>query len=273
MTRLDVDLSGIGVRVTGLSDLLGAALAHRWGRFVTALQGEPVFSVTVEAEPPSARVHPFAPKTMRSEIADGGASFAIDQGTAVVSRSGAITICLVATTTELQAAGLVNLLMAAIAWRLPEMDAVLLHAAGIVLDGRAFVLVGGEGTGKSTWASLAREAGAEVLGDDLVLVHRREALACPFRAEASTLRVPGRWPLAAVLAASHAKAASLAEEPAIKTQARLAANAPFAVDGWGSGGALDRLLDRLVHDVPHRTLAFARDASFVPLLIRSAGGR
>ena len=270
MTPLHADFSGIGVSVTGLSDRLRADLATTWSGFLSETPAGPALVVDVHADPPSDREHPFAPKSMRAERVHDRVSFRIDQGVATAARAGPIAIRLVSTTPAHQAAALVNLATAGIAWRLPSRDSALLHAAGIVIDGRAFLLVGGEGAGKTTWARGARAAGADVLGDDLVLVDRGaggwQALASPFRAQASTLRSPGRWPIAALLGAVHAGVASLVDESAIRMHARLAANLPFAVDGLGADEALDRLLDALVRDVPHRALAFAPDASFVAVL-------
>ena len=270
MTTLLADFSGIGIRIGGLTERLRADLAATWSGFLSEHVAEPALVVGVQADPPSDREHPFAPKSMRAERNGDGVTFMIDQGVSTASASGEVAIRLVSTTPAHQAAALVNLATAAIAWRLPRRGAALLHAAGIVLGGRAFVLVGGEGTGKTTWAKHAQAAGAEVLGDDLVLVDRSagtwEALASPFRAQASTLRSPGRWPVAAILGGVHAGAVSLHDEPAIRTLARLAANLPFAVDGLGADAAIDRVLDGLVREVPHLILAFAPDASFVPLL-------
>ena len=270
MTPLHADFSGIGVSVTGLPDRLRADLATTWSGFLSETLAEPALVVDVHADPPSDREHPFAPKSMRAEREHDRVAFRIEQGDARVARSGPIAIRLASTTPALQAAALVNLATAAIAWRLPARESALLHAAGIVIEGRAFVLVGGAGAGKTTWAQGARAAGADVLGDDLVLVDRSagawQALASPFRAQASTLRFPGRWPIAALLGAVHAGVASLDDEPAIRMHARLAANLPFAVDGLGADEALDRLLDALVRDVPHRTLSFTPDASFVVVL-------
>jgi hypothetical protein len=270
LSALEFDLSGLGLRVGGLRSRLAEDLAAVWRGFALPIHGAPTFTVEVHQEPPSEEAAPFTPKAMRSSHDEGRCIFTLAQGAAAVAPSGGIEVSIAATTPSIQHAALVNLLTAAIAWRLPQHEGLLMHAAGIVIDGRAFLLVGGEGAGKTTWASLARDAGADVLGDDVVLVHRGprvfEALASPFRAELSTLRAPGRWPLAAVLGASHATTASLQGVSPLVARARLTANIPFAIDGFGSRQAVWRIIDRLADEVPHRALAFAKAPSFLTVL-------
>lgn len=55
-------------------------------------------------------------------------------------------------------------------WLLPRRGGLLLHAAGIVKDGRALVFPGKSGAGKSTLSKLAASAGLRLLSDELVPV-------------------------------------------------------------------------------------------------------
>ena len=55
---------------------------------------------------------------------------------------------------------------------LPAFSALILHAAGIVLGGRAILLAAPDGGGKSTAAALALRAGGAVLSDDRTAVRR-----------------------------------------------------------------------------------------------------
>jgi hypothetical protein len=52
------------------------------------------------------------------------------------------------------------------------LGAAYLHAAGVIVDGRTFVLVGEKGSGKSTTSLVLGRAGATILADDHVLVRR-----------------------------------------------------------------------------------------------------
>jgi len=60
-----------------------------------------------------------------------------------------------------------NFLRVLVAYRLLELGGVVLHSAGLVKDGAAFLLLGRSGAGKTTAARLGMARGAEVLSDDL----------------------------------------------------------------------------------------------------------
>lgn len=49
-----------------------------------------------------------------------------------------------------------------------------LHASGVLVDGRAVLLVGGNGAGKSTTAAACARAGLTVLSDDVVALRERD---------------------------------------------------------------------------------------------------
>lgn len=56
------------------------------------------------------------------------------------------------------------------AYQALELGGILLHSAGIVRDGRAFLFFGHSGSGKSTLAGNARKHGYGILSDDLNLI-------------------------------------------------------------------------------------------------------
>ena len=147
----------------------------------------------------------------------------------------------------------------------------MLHAAGIVLEGRAFVLIGAEGSGKTTWTLRAREAGADVLSDDIVVVTRSasgafEALSTPFRSAQYGTLLAGRWPIAALLLPEHGAPARLRPVPGLALRARLFANLPFVVEALATDTRVADVMDALATSVPARTLTFSPDPSFVPWL-------
>ena len=268
---LQFDVSGLPLRLEGVPGRLARDLATKWPAFEVPGPGaDPFLTVVVRAAAPREDPAPFTGKRTRSEVTGDAAIFRMDEGEARVPPSGAVEVDLVATTEGKQLYALINLIMMAFAWRLPARGGLLLHAAGIVLDGRAFVLVGAEGAGKSTWARLAAEAGATVLSDDVVLLDRAGgrvwALSSPFRAPELGALATGRWPVAALLGAHHAVVAALREESPMRTRARLAANVPYAVDGLAQYGALAQAIEGVLAEVPSRVLEFGRDGSFVGVL-------
>jgi len=60
-----------------------------------------------------------------------------------------------------------NFLRVLVAYRLLDLGGAVLHSAGVVRDGAAYLFLGRSGAGKTTVARLSQEQGAEVLSDDL----------------------------------------------------------------------------------------------------------
>ncbi len=60
-----------------------------------------------------------------------------------------------------------NFFRALVAYRLQEQGGVVVHSAGLVRDGGAFLFLGRSGAGKTTVSRLGLEHGAAVLSDDL----------------------------------------------------------------------------------------------------------
>jgi len=60
-----------------------------------------------------------------------------------------------------------NYLRVIVAHRLLLRDGLLLHSAGVVLDGSAYLFIGASGAGKSTLAHKALESGVPIFSDDL----------------------------------------------------------------------------------------------------------
>lgn len=267
------DLSGVAVRVRGAAREIGERLAREWSPFRADPESapEPLLDVEVSSEYRPAPSAPFAPKAMVSELQPTAARYLLPEGEVVVRDSGPARLALSSSVDPARRwYAFANLLRAALAWRLPSRRAALLHAAGIVLDGRAFLLVGPEGSGKSTWASIAGSAGAWVLSDDLVLVDGSgpdvEALGAPFRSTHTGPAVPGRWPVAAVLLPERGTAPRLGPVDALRVRARVAANLPFVGDALERDGRVADVVERISTGAPARSLAFAVDRSFVDVL-------
>ena len=78
-----------------------------------------------------------------------------------------------------------NFLRVLYAWRCVHYNALLLHASGVIKDGRAFVFFGPSGSGKTTTARLSLDH--TVLSDDLVIIKKKDntykAYGVPFRGD------------------------------------------------------------------------------------------
>jgi len=273
---ISFDLSGVPLRIRGLSRPFEGRLAGEWSFFRAEPLAEPFLDLDVTSEEAPAPAGRFDPKAMRSDLSHDRAFFGMPEGSAAVDSNGRATVRLsTAVEGERTWFAFMNLLRAALAWRLPSRGGALLHAAGIVLEGRAFVLAGAQDSGKSTFAALAESSGARVLSDDLVLLDSEgptvDALGAPFRSTHPGTSSPGRWPVAALLFPVHGTSARLTALPRIVARARIAANLPFVADALGTDPRIAALIDRLVEAVPVRELTFARDPSFVEPLRTFAG--
>ena len=267
---MNFDLSGLSLRVEGLDEPLERAFRERWGPFVAVSSPQPWLTIEVGAEDRAVVTGRPMRAGLKAEWLPGCARFTIDEGTIEVPEDGP-AIARVATGDDAwRFWGLVNLLTAALAFRLPSRPAALVHAAGIVVDDRAFLLVGAEGTGKSTFARAAREGGARVVGDDTVLVDAADGalvlLGSPVRAHEAWPGGPGRWPVAAILLARHGVPARLDPARRVEIEARLAAGLPYLVAGIGRDPRLEALVPTLAAGAAHRTLTFGPDPAFLEVL-------
>jgi len=267
---LDFDLSGVQIRVEGLASAAARRLAQAWTGFSSSRPGDPFLRLEVRYEKERAGEGEFLPKKMRSALEPGRARFWMPEGSAEIGTDGRARVGLLRGLGEREYYTLANLLRACLAWLLPSRGGMLLHAAGLVVEGRAFLLVGPEGSGKSTWAREGERGGASVLSDDLVLLdgagERLEALGAPFRSTHPSVCGPGRWPLAAVLFPRHGSPPALASVDTLLSSARLAANLTFVAEGLGADERIDALLGRTLREVRCAELTFAPDPSFLELL-------
>lgn len=271
------DLSGISVRIEGLERWLADWVTDAWSGFRTSPSGDPFLRVQVTTEgEPATGVEPYQAKTMRSRLEPERARFDMPEGEAEAASAGPVRVRLRPGPRERAAYTLLNLVRASLAWRLPSRGALLIHAAGIELDGRGFILVGSEGSGKSTWASQAELGGAHVVSDDLLLVDRegdRFALVgAPFRSTHPARQRRGRWPLAAICFPRHGTLPGFDESPPLIAQGRLLANLPFVAEALEWDTRLPRVVNDLAHGPLCGELTFDPSPAFLATL-RSLPGR
>ena len=264
------DISGLVVRFTGLPDTIAERFVDAWPLFERRDPGQIFLDVhvSVEGEPvPDGTVDG---KSMRTTFEEQSARFSMKGGSALASEAGRFEVRLAPSGASTQFIALLNFTLAGLAWRMSRAGGAIVHAAGILLGERAVILVGPSGSGKSTWVRLAIEAGARNIGDDLVLLDgsggRIEVLGTPLRSRRFGSPGPGRWPLAAALLPCHGATASLDPADPRILHARVVANLPWVADAMCP--ALTRFVDTLIAGVPFRTLTFAEDASFVPVIER-----
>jgi hypothetical protein len=281
---LDLDLSGIGVRVKGLAGLPDAAAAagswrdrlrRDWAPYVVdSALADPFLSVEVGAGA-AGFGGAWDPKAMRSELRLDGATYTVAEGAVEVDASGGASLRLDADAGERGYWAMRNLLRAALAWRMPSRGGALVHAAGLEVDGRAFAMVGPEGSGKTTWTLLGAAEGGGAISDDLLLIDGEAArpmvLGAPFRSDKRYEPRVGRWPLAALLVPRHG--ASTAVEPVsrLEAQSRLAANLPFVAEGLERDPRIGAVVDSLLAAVPCVRFTFPIAGPILPALRRWRG--
>jgi hypothetical protein len=149
-------------------------------------------------------------------------------------------------------------------------DALMLHAAGIARDGRAYVFPGPSGSGKTTLARLSSDG--TLLGDEVCIVRMSEhgpvAFGTPFWGDLGRPGVNAAMPIAGLYFIHHADThvAEPLEGPAavaaILTNALL-----FARDPGLMSAALETAA-RLADAVPCFRLGFRRDPGFWTTIAR-----
>lgn len=155
---------------------------------------------------------------------------------------------------------------------------LLLHSAGILADGAAWLFVGASNAGKTTLSRKARAAGHRILSDDMNLVLPAgsgwRAHAVPFTGEFG--RSPGApeggesYPLAGLVCLARSTALAAAPARPAAAVATVIAGAPFINTFPALADQLDAAVTGLVQAVPTLALASERDTPFEA--IRSALG-
>jgi len=265
------NLSGVSVRLRGLDETLAARFGERWGNYET---GDPVsppnLDVDLFAHDGAMDDVPFGEGWTRGATPRGGMRFAMHEGEIEVDRDGKARATIRTGDVRRRFGGLANLICAALAWTLPTRRGVVLHGAGIAVAERGFVLVGPEGSGKTTWVELAREAGATILSDDLVIVdggtEQPDLLMTPFRDEQAARSGPGRFRLDAILLPAHGRPVRLEAVSGIVARAKVLANLPFVSEDLADDDRLAATVESILARVPSLTLTFDREPSFVDLL-------
>ena len=268
---IDVDISGLGLRFVGLTHPLAEELERQWPAYVRPKGVVPALEIRVEDDDRAMTPGRFMVGALQIEAAADAVRFHGDEGEIVQEAPGARAVARLARGEDGRRFwALVNLTCAAVGWRLLARGGGALHAAGVLLGERAYLLVGPSGCGKTTWARTAAGACLPVFSDDCVLVDsvdgRLMALGSPFRAREFPSPGPGRWPVAAILLPRQAAAPSLAPVTRLMLEARIAANLLFSAGAWDTQPAAAAAASAIAAGAPARTLAFRPDASWIDVV-------
>jgi hypothetical protein len=158
-----------------------------------------------------------------------------------------------------------NFLRVCTAWRAVHEGGVLLHAASLLLEGRAYVFLGASGSGKSTLAATSTKG--EVISDDLTLIRRAEpgfqVVGTPFRGTyEGGPPVRGSFPLAGLYRIFQSPSNRVESCPQNHAVPDLLAAAPFVVDQLAREDRILSTLKALDASHPLAYLYFDRSGNF-----------
>ncbi|MEW6756976.1 MAG: hypothetical protein AB1347_02045 [Acidobacteriota bacterium] len=162
-------------------------------------------------------------------------------------------------------AGIENTLRWVVADLALESHGFVLHASGLVRNGRAYLFFGHSGAGKSTVASLSPDC--LLLSDDLVLLVRREgtwmAATTPFAGTLpQTHKQAGLYPLAALYRLVQAPEDFVQPLSLAEAAGRVLSCCPFVTDPPARQDRLFPLVEACCRAVPVRALHFTKSRTF-----------
>lgn len=154
-----------------------------------------------------------------------------------------------------------------------QAGGLMIHAAGIVQNGAAYLFFGPSGAGKTTVSRLSTKG--SVLNDDLVILLPKEkgwrVYGTPFWNPTQVTPNASSAPLAGLFRLVQSKRVSLGALSSSEAIAELVANVPvITVDLERSGKLLQRL-DEISRTVTVKKLFFRQDGSFWDLILQQAG--
>lgn len=195
-----------GFRLSFESDRLGIipVLKGRYGRFTSAVGAD--YRLGVSEDP--GRQAPFKPAVLFD-----GRSLEIKRGdfeAVLAMRTGTGTLKAAPNEQCLDA-----FLRSLISFLLLRSGGFMLHSAGLVRNGKAYLFLGKSGAGKSTLSKLAAAAGTEVISDEINLLRFEkghfQAYGSPFWGEMRSDGRQGNWPLGGIFLLKKAKANRVSE--------------------------------------------------------------
>lgn len=255
----------VTLRLDGCDAPTRARIADRYAAFVTTPRAAAI-TLAISIEPGPAYI-PFqvGPWQIRTAAHDGRIEFESHLEKGWVERGAGIGALVMRPEGDLE-----NFLRVLYAWLCLEHDALLLHACGVIRNGRGYVFFGPSGSGKTTTASLSHAH--TILSDDLVIIKNVGAgsprpnfrvFGVPFRgdlpeAPRTNDAVELRGVFTLVKDTEH-RVRVLSMPQAV---ARLAACVPFVMAQPANAQRVTQICADLVAQVPVRALHFRRDDKF-----------
>lgn len=160
-----------------------------------------------------------------------------------------------------------NYLRVLVAHRLLRENGLLLHSAGVVIDGLAYLFVGASNAGKSTLAAKAAAAGSPVLSDDLNAVldadDQPSVMHLPFTGEIGAPSiVQGFVRLGGIFLLEKGDCVGFSPLSRGEAVAAILSTAPFVNRGEATSDALFETAVHLAEHVPTARMTSAVGSSF-----------
>jgi hypothetical protein len=280
------------ILLTGLSDTQSARITHHYGKFICsdALMDNPdlpVFGFNVcrlSTLPPysieeMSRDNLYTPIRQRcgNRISIAGVRFETSFDVSEGQTENYIGVF----NEEDLALDIVfeNILRIHAAYTAPMSGGVVLHSAGLVFDGEAYIFVGRSGAGKTTLTRKAHRHGATVLSDDINLLLPRDdhfvAHAVPFSGEfGRTLQQPGsdkNYPVKAICLLTQGETLSATQTKKSLAMARLVVGCPYVNTDGDEYDRLSNVLENLTTKYSVINLSTRKDNSIDQILQSIAG--
>lgn len=261
---LVIEVGRLAVCFSGLHAALYEAAAERYRPFLS--DAPPLHTVRVAGGAP-AYLEPAEDRFLKLEdepLGSGRRLLSHDFAAFRRGRTGLLRVSL-PDDTKVALRAMENYLRWVVADLALDHEGFVLHAAGVVRDGRAYLFFGPSGAGKSTVVALS--PGCPVLSDDLVLVSREPegwtASTTPFAGSfPQRTKHRGQYPLGGVFRLSQAMEDRVEALSPPVALAKVLACCPFVADPAARRDRLAPLVEAVCRSVPPETLHFRKSASF-----------
>lgn len=270
--ELLIDFVGGPYQVSGLNSEQAQQLSHHFDHVScppTGESGDAALIKVMQVDPSVFRPLPPPPRPLSMDLeADAKAvRFASESLCGMIELTGerAGYLWTNATHTRFRNSDFQNFLRVFVTYRLASSGGMLIHSAGVVNRGMAYLFPGRSGDGKSTFSRLSLDHDRAVLSDDmnaLTWSNGRPYLEkVPFTGDLGrTPTKSGRYPLAAILGLKKSEHTSIAPMPRSQALALLLASAPYLnADSHRTDYLLDRFSALLEYCPVHTMLFNTRD--------------
>jgi hypothetical protein len=279
--HLDVSVAGITSRLMGLSAEQKAQLAARYGIFSRARQGAEIdLTVDVRRSPRDGFLRipgGTEPETYRllTRFEDAHLLAWSYEWASSIEFEERKAILVAATEERVVFDRIVeNFLRVAFAHLVLAKGGLLMHAAGVVKGGRAYVFFGPSGSGKTTTTVMS--AGSLILSDDLLMIVRDgeafRASSVPFRGlVAPPATTDERYPIGGLYRLVKDDSDFLEDLGRPQAVGQVVQSLPFVTDRAESAPRILDVVSDLAAAVAVRKLHFRKDPGFWRV-IRDVGG-